>query len=193
MKKFALLALGLVWCTFQITAQTRPIMGYDLVTWGSSVADVRKAYSIGDDIASIPDTAEPIIVTITQNNVSDSIKQRIFMFNNNKLYRVAVDYKSTSDGTKQNLLGVLENKFSRRTNFNIDTGTEYLMFQAVQYTQETHEFGRYSPDLLVELIHTVYSVGFEKDTNNLLGQNGLVVRYTWKKFRDEYQASKLGL
>jgi hypothetical protein len=35
--------------------------------------------------------------------------------------------------------------------------------------------------------------GYEKDTRNLLGQNQLAVCYTWKKFRDEYQASKLGL
>jgi hypothetical protein len=57
----------------------------------------------------------------------------------------------------------------------------------------TYVYGRYSPDLVVELIHNVVYAEFEKDTNNLLGQNYILVQYTWKKFRDEYQASKLGL
>jgi hypothetical protein len=175
-------------------AQTKPIIGYDKVPWGSSVADVRKAYNIGNEIpAAVDPNNDPNLIKMTQKNVSDSIKSRTFIFNGDKLYRVWVYYKDTSDGTAQNLQNVLINRFGNRTDYNMDTGTTYLMFQQLRYTKETSVFGKYSPDLVVELIHTVIYAGYEKDTNNLLGQNALAVCYTWKKFRDEYQASKLGL
>jgi hypothetical protein len=67
------------------------------------------------------------------------------------------------------------------------------MFERLNYTEETSTFGKYSPNLVVELIQRVAYARSEKDSKNLLGQNYLWVVYTWKKFRDEYQAYILGL
>jgi hypothetical protein len=179
-------------------------MGYDQVQWGASIADVRRIYSIGEDIvlnsksAFYSQSTDPNVATLVQTNVSDSILERVFYFNkwqanDYRLYRVWVTYRDTSDSTAQNLQSVLVSRFGNRTDYDIQTGTTYLMFQQLSYTKEIYTFGRYSPELVVELIHTVIYAGYEKDTNNLLGQNALQVCYTWKKFRDEYQASRLGL
>jgi hypothetical protein len=177
----------------QIIAQTRPIMGYDKVAWGSTEAQVREIYGIGSEATHILDQSDSKMYRIVQKNVSDTITERGFWFIDDTLYRVYVQYKDTSDATAENLQSVLINRFGDRTDYNMDTGTTYLMFQQLRYTTETSIYGRYAPELVVELIHTVIYAGYEKDTNNLLGQNSLIVRYTWKKFRDEYQASKLGL
>jgi hypothetical protein len=114
------------------------------------------------------------MATIRQETASDSIEAREFMFIDWKLYRVWVYYKDTSDGTAQNLQNVLVNRFGNRSDYDRDRGTTYFMFQQLKYTKETSTFGRYSPDLVVELIHVVMYAGYEKDTNNLLGQNQLV-------------------
>jgi hypothetical protein len=175
-------------------AQARPVMGYDKVLWGASVDDVRRAYEIGNKIELQESRENPgRIFILIQPNVSDTIESRDFRFLDGKLYRVWVTYKDTSNATVQNLQNVLINRFGNRTDYDMDTGTTYLMFQQLNYIQETITFGRYSPDLVVDLIHYVVYAGYEKDTRNLLGQNRLQVCYTWKKLRDEYQASKLGL
>jgi hypothetical protein len=194
MKKvdFLIILLGLTF-SLQLMAQAKPIMGYDKVAWGSTEAQVREAYGIGPEATHILDQNDKNMYRIVQKNVSDTISERGFWFIDNKLYRVYVEYEDTKDGNVQNLLSVLENRFGRRTDYDIQRGTTTLMFQRVNYTTETNTFGQYSPELFIELIHTVLYAGLEKDTNNLLGQNSLIVRYTWKKFRDDYQASRLGL
>lgn len=193
-RKNSLVIFGLFLVSMPVLAQSRLLMGYDKVPWGSTGQNVRDAYGLSDDIPLQPHEEDPERVSfLKQINVSDSIKSRTFMFIDGKLYRVWVYYNDTSDATAKNLQNILINRFGNRTDYDIDTGTTYLMFQQLRYTQETSTFGQYSPDLVVELIHTVIYAGYEKDTNNLLGQNQLVVCYTWKKFRDEYQASKLGL
>jgi hypothetical protein len=192
-EKVYFIVLVVTFVSAQVMAQSRPIMGYDQVAFGSSVQTVRTTYNIGDTIVLEPAANDTNIMVLKQTNVSDTIQERQFMFNGDKLYRVWVIYKDTSDTTAQNLQSVLANRFGNRTDYNMDTGTTYLMFQQLRYTQETSTFGRYSPELVVELIHTVVYAGYEKDVNNLLGQNSLRICYTWKKFRDEYQASKLGL
>ncbi|MDR0599697.1 MAG: hypothetical protein LBG84_06425 [Treponema sp.] len=192
-RTIAFVVFGLFMVSMQVVAQSKPIMGYDKVPWGASVADVRRAYSISDDVVLKTNDEDANLKQLFQDNVTDSIKQRIFNFIDGKLYRVSVLYKDPSDSNEKNLESILVNRFGRQTNYDIQTGTEYLMFQPINYTATTKEFGQYSPELVVDLIHLVYSAGFERDTNNLLGQNQLLVRYTWKKFRDEYQASKLGL
>jgi hypothetical protein len=194
MKKASFLIIfSMLLLSVQVMAQTGPIMGYDLVPWGTSVADVRRAYNIGDDIRIRPAQDDPNVGQLVQINVSDAIEFRSFMFNGDKLYRVVVSYKDTSDNTVQNLLSIIENRFGRRTDYDIKRGTATVAFQQLNYAEETSTFGTYSPNLVVELLHRVYYAGLEKDTNNLLGQNYLFVQYTWKKFRDEYQASRLGL
>jgi hypothetical protein len=184
MKKYIFVVFVATFVSAQVMAQSRPIMGYDQVAWGSSAQTVRITYSIGDTIVLEPAVDDANIMVVKQTNVSDTIRERQFMFNGDKLYRVWVFYKDTSDTTAQNLQRLLANRFGNRTYYNMNTEPTYL---------ETSTFGRYSPELIVELIHIVIYAGYEKDVNNLLGQNSLNVCYTWKRFHDEYQASKLGL
>jgi hypothetical protein len=194
MKKTILLAsLGLLMVSSYLAAQPKPIMGYDKVKWGTSVADVRKVYNISDSVPLTVDEQDSNLHYIIQDGISNSISQRKFYFKDDKLYRVWVIYKDTSDANAKNLFSVIVNSFGNRTDYDISNGSTYYMFQQLKYIQETSTFGKYSPDLVVELLHIIFYNGYEKDVNNLLGQNSLRVCYTWKKFRDEYQASKLGL
>jgi hypothetical protein len=193
-KTFFHIFFWLLVVSVQVMAQSKPIMGYDKVTWGTSEKIVRETYSIGPDILTEKDKNDPNIYVLKQQNVSDTITERGFWFNEDKLYRVYVEYKDWSSNTMQNLQNILENRFGSRTGFDTDMQQTMLAFQTVYYKTTISEFGKYSPDLLVELIQGVlYTSSMEMDSMNLLGQNSLVVRYTWKKYRDEYQASKLGL
>jgi len=190
MKKTILLAtLGLLMVSSYLEAQPKPIMGYDKVKWGTSVADVRKVYNISDSVPLMVDEQDSNLHYIIQDGISNSISWRKFYFKNDKLYRVWVAYKDTSDANAKNLFSVIVNNFGNRTDYDISSGSTYNL----TYIQETSTFGKYSPDLVVELFHTIFYYMYEKDVNNILGQNSLMVCYTWKKFRDEYQASKLGL
>jgi hypothetical protein len=174
-------------------AQSAPIIGYDRVEWGVSVEAVRQAYSIPSSVELRVYTQDHNIRYLVQENISESIKRREFNFIEDKLYSVEVYYNNTSDSTAGDLLSILTNRFGNRTDFDIETGTTTVMFQRVNFTRERSTFGRYSPDLVVEMVHYVIYAGIEKDTRNLLGQNQLYVVYRWKKFRDEYQSSRLGL
>jgi hypothetical protein len=149
-------------------AQSKPIMGYDKLKWGASVEDVRKTYGIGNDVSLVEDE-DPNIARLIQKDVSESITKREFLFNkwgsnNYKLYRVWVTYKG-GDGVVQNLVNLLTSKFGKVTDQGdwVD-GTRFI---GTEYT-----FGKYSPELVVEL----------------LGSNSPTVCYTWKKFRDNYNA-----
>jgi hypothetical protein len=80
MRNFCVILFGIGFVSL-IYSQTRPIIGYDKVAWGSSVEDIRKAYDIGEDI-ELTDIFvwgnDPNIQIIEQENVSDSISRRIF-------------------------------------------------------------------------------------------------------------------
>ena len=167
MKKVALVfAFGLIIYS-HIYAQTRPIMGYDQVEWGVSVEDVRRIYNIGNEILLLESADNPgRIFRLIEENVSDSIRERHFMFLDEKLYRVTVIYRNTSDTVRNDLRNILTNRFGNQTGFNT-VGNRISI-----------EFGRYSPDLVVELEY---------------GPGVLWVTYTWKQLRDEFQASRLGL
>jgi len=108
----------------QTFAQSQPIMGYDKVKWGASVLDVRKAYNLGNSYV-LQERYEnnPDIAALIQKNVSDSIKERIFLFNkwkgNYQLYRVWVEY--LDDSTAQNLKTGLANRYGERTDFKKDS------------------------------------------------------------------------
>jgi hypothetical protein len=189
-KKVVFTTLVILVTSVRSMAQSGPIMGYDQVTWGSSVQAVRSTYNI----ALEPAADDANIMVLKQNDVSNSIKECQFMFNGDRLYRVWIFYKDWSDSTKNNLQSVLENRFGGATNFDTKTQQTMLAFQIVCYRTNTIVFGKYSPDLYIEMIQGVlHTSSWEMDTMNLLGQNQLSVCYTWKKFRDEYQASKLGL
>jgi hypothetical protein len=184
----------LVISTQLVVAQSKPFTGYDKVGWGVSVNTVREVYSIGESIQAVVSEEDENIVTLTQENISDAIIKRQFLFNGDKLYRVWVYYKDINDNTEKSLQDILKNRYGYPTDFDTKMERSSLMFQTVYVNLRSTIYGKFVPDILVELMYLWISMpNGEKDTNNLLGQNSLAVCYTWKKFRDEYQASKLGL
>ena len=171
--------LGFLAVSVYVPAQTKPIMGYDKVAWGASVAEVRKVYSIGEEIPVKVSSTDSNIMQLIQENVSDSISERWFMFNNynsseHKLYRVTVEYKDSSDAAVETLKNLVASRYGKQTNTRIDTSSSGV--------STIYIFGSYAPDLEVHIDHTTYFKGYKN----------VDVVYTWKKFRDEYQASKLG-
>jgi hypothetical protein len=179
MKKMVLMVIFGLLVYGQAFAQSEPIMGYDTLKWGSSVLDVRKAYNLGNRYVLQENyNKDPNVAILIQNNVSDSIRERHFLFNKWKgdyqLYRVWVYYRDAR--TVQNLQTGLTNRFGERTNYKKDE-EGYLDSSDESFTST---FGKYSPELVVELIYT------ESYYLNIPDQ--LEVCYTWKKFRDEYQA-----
>jgi len=217
MKKIVLMVVfGLMIC-LNCFAQSRPIMGYDQVQWGASVNTVRRAYNLGTNVVLQENyNNEQHIAALVQENVSGSILKRTFLFNNWKgsyqLYRVWVDYRDSSDAATQNVLSLLTNSFGYITNFY---KPEYLSRRNLPLNQEISVFGRYSPELDVELIiqtevliltssGTVYAGEITADFIDSIfsgahfrrtgehfymgEQKQLMVCYTWTKFRNEYQA-----
>ena len=202
MKKYCLTAVFVFGVLFQAYAQTKPFIGYDKVAFGTSVDDVRKAYNLGNDIVLQIDSDDPNIARLTQKDVSESIRTRQFLFNkwktgNYQLYRVAVWFEDNSDNNLRNITSVFESRYGRETDFN----SKYQEY----YTEKTTIFGRFAPDIEIELLHrrqNDYAI-----LNDIIGSalalafmgmdvsdlNFIRVYYTWKGFRDEYQASKLGL
>lgn len=185
-KAIFLVTLGLLVVSSYLAAQPKPFIGYDKVAWGVSVADVRKAYSIGEDIAVDVDEEEPNIVSLDQQNISDSISKRQFIFNGDKLYRVVITYNNGSDATQSQLKTLLEQRYGTATGINFQSGNAGNFFLSIPYNDTINTFGKFAPDIEVQLIQRNYSrsTGLPPD---------IYVYYTWKKFRDEYQASKLGL
>jgi len=195
MKKTVLMVIYGLLVYGQTFAQSEPIMGYDKVKWGASVLDVRKAYNLGNSVPLQENygNQDVNVAALEQKNVSDSIKQRTFMFNkwkgNYQLYRVWVIY--WDDSTVQNLLTGLTSRFGESTDIDRDSeggGVALIV-------RDTLTFGKYAPELVVELFHTYGSGAFMTDANgNFMGNLGrtvsdpLQVCYTWKKFRDEYQS-----
>ena len=196
---FGLLVYG------QTFAQSQPIMGYDKVKWGASVLDVRKAYNLGNSyVLEERYDNNPDAAALTQKNVSDSIKQRVFIFNkwkgNYQLYRVWVEY--WDDSTVRNLQTGLSSRFGDRTDFKNNSEHQFNNYYIYQ---DVSTFGKYSPELVVELFHTYTNwaggggLVIHDGSGNVLMNLGsddvginiptpLQVCYTWKKFRDEYQA-----
>jgi hypothetical protein len=185
-----------VFVALQVMAQSRLFTGYDRVDWGSTEAQVREIYGIAPEVTHILDQNDRNKYCIIQKNISETITERGFWFIDDILYHVYVQYKDINETTANNLKSVLENKYgSSRTSTNTRSGRSALLNnQTYRITTRTTTLDRYSPDILVEIIFTVFSLqsGWT-DTDNVLGENQLVVRYTWKIFHDEYQASRLGL
>jgi hypothetical protein len=176
------LILGVI-AIFPVMAQSKPFIGYDKAAWGISEKEVRQLYSFGDDIKTTVYEQEPNIVWIDQENVSNTIKVRRFYFNGGKLYRVRVTYKDGSDATKNSLKNLLEQRYGSQTDIVIQSGD---MVASIPYTESVAVFGKFSPEIEVQLIQRNYGyrTGFSPD---------IEVYYTWKKFRDDYEASKMGL
>jgi len=191
MKKMVLVVFFGLLFFGQIFAQSSPIMGYDQVKWGASVLDVRKAYNLGNSYVLQENFNQDVnIASLVQKNVSDVIKERQFLFNKWKgqyqLYRVWVTY--WDDSTAQNLKTGLANRYGERTDLKRDS------HERLEVWKETITFGKYSPELIVELFHAYpkqddfYIPGLGTLKTVMDGVIPLQVCYTWKKLRDEYQA-----
>jgi hypothetical protein len=154
--------------------QGKPFIGYDKVAWGVSVNKVRQTYSIGEDVKLISVDNDPNIAILVQENISDSIRCRLFVLNNDKLYRVIVGYNDNvrPDDTVRLLKTQLEQRFGKAT--DSDNGDIIAQFE------------QYAPDIEVHLQWANLSL-YINDTKPYIS-----VWYTWKKFRDEYLSSKLG-
>jgi hypothetical protein len=194
MRKMLLLVFFSLLVCGQIFAQSEPIMGYDQVKWGASVNDVRKAFNVGNNIVLQESYGgDPNSALLEQKNVSESIEERSFAFNkykgNYQLYRVTVTYKDASNRTMQNLKNLLENKYGGVTDTDRNSESSIQMHNGAAYlfeeVQNEYIFGKYSPELVIVLYHTLYgNVG----GSAAYQPTGLIVQYTWKKFRDEYRA-----
>ena len=150
-----------------LVAQSTPIMGYDLVTWGASVASVRRIYNIEQNIPVQVSASDPNISLLRHEIISNTISHRIFWFHNDELYSVTVVYKDSSS-MLLNLQSAIKNNFGIATDYKKNGFDERFIF------------GKYSPELIVT-IHHVSNINY------------LAVMYTWEKFINEYRASKVEL
>ena len=175
--------------------QSEPIMGYDQIRWGASVNDVRRAYNFGNNIALQQNYENnPDIAALVQENVSESIAERLFLFNkwganDYRLYRVWVTYRNNSV-TLQNLISGLTSRFGNSTDHNRVTGN-CVNGTTSRDTTETFVFGQYSPELVVELIQTRCQHMLDMNTFSIIDINYLQVCYTWKTFRDRYNSRNI--
>jgi hypothetical protein len=151
-------------------------MGYDKVIWGTSIQDVRKAYGISDSVETIPVIGSTYMVNLVQEYESDSIERRVFRFLNNKLCTVIVSYKIPSVSI-EDLLTALKGKFGE--------STDYEDYKGNTITMEYIIFGKYSPELVVNLTRVYWTYNMEETERN--------VWYIDQKSIDEYEASKVEL
>ena len=181
--------------------QSGPVMGYDKIKWGSSITNVREAYNLGDEVPLYQDSDDPNIVFLQQENISENIERREFYFNkwnakDYQLYRVWVIYSETKNqNVIYDLNNMLQQYFGQITNTWEENPEVKNMpfFGGVTYIKNiTHViYGTYSPELEVELIN-------ERTGGQALGMTQQArdvnkVCYTWKRYRDAYRASQLGL
>jgi hypothetical protein len=167
-----------------LSAQVKPFTGYDKAAWGVSEQSVRQLYSIADDVTAQIDNNDSNITILKQNGVSDNIYKREFFFNSNKLYRVIIEYYSGNDAVFSQLKGLLEQRYGTSTGIDYQTGETGSLFFSVSHRDNIYIFGKFAPDIEVKLIQRKYYASFPPN---------IFIYYTWKKFHDEYQASKLGL
>jgi tetratricopeptide (TPR) repeat protein len=186
--------------------KSRPVMGYDNIPWGASVEKVKEAYNLGPDFVLNQAEDDPNIATLVVSYTEGNITQKQFMFNKwkdnkYKLYRVWVYYAEEKDGQNivTSLNTMLQEAFGGVTNTWTEDGGgmqySYGAISSASSSVTTHViYGTYAPNLEVELIN-------ERRTGS--GGLGIFVSthtadrnsvcYTWKKFRDSYQAVKIGL
>jgi hypothetical protein len=156
-------------------AQNTPFIGYDKAPWGSSVDAVRRTYQIGENITLTIDESDPNLQYLLQTNVSSSIKERKFYFLNDKLYRVWVMYYDASDSALIALRNALQNRYGVPSEYDANSSIDSFNVYFDHYS-----FNKFVPDIEVALLR-------------LYRNSDLRICYTWKRFRDEYQRSKIDL
>jgi hypothetical protein len=197
MKKLGFIGIVFFCAGFQLIAQSKPFIGYDKVAWGSSIDDVRKAYGIGNDIKEEVSEEDENIVTLTQYG---NVPVRRFFFNQGKLYRVCVIYNDekgeSTNKNQEDLLRSLKTAIVQRYGNQTETDHKSWTHQPtlgpygpVLFNQAITIYGKFAPDIEVTILYTVATTSYPIQTT----MSGIEVYYTWKKFRDEYQASKLKL
>lgn len=196
MKRTVFIAGMVLLFGLRIGAQSKPFIGYDKVPWGASVTDVRTAFGIADTIQAEIDKDDKNITRLAQTN--GGVK-REFLFNGGKLYRVWVFYnngefvKNPQTDLLQSLKTALAQRYGNPTNTTSREwdSTEFVGFTEVTYyyTENYTFYGKFAPDIEVELQY------LKGDAFYPIRVTAYQIRvcYTWKKFRDEYQASKLQL
>jgi hypothetical protein len=179
MKKYILIVFTVLLLSNCAKTQSKPIMGYDFVLWGSSFATVRYVYNIGQEIQLAHSINEPDTYKLIQENISENIKNRTFIFFGGKLHQVYVLYNDSSDDNLQNIKTELKNKFGDITDYN-----ESLLhlIDNSKLLVKTFVFGQYSPELTIQLVHSI-----DRQTNVV---DGLAVVYYWEKGINEYMASR---
>jgi len=186
-------------------AQSTPVMGYEQVEWGASVEDVRMAFNLGEDV---PLDENPRYIggyylsynlnnhaVLMQRYVSEGILlTRDFVFNNLKngeyqLYRVVVGFMIHSEDEDayndaynivKNWLDMLADMFGDVTK-RFSCSVASFGFNGM--LPDTYEFGKHSPELLVELLH-VHS--YNNGVYNRMGSHTIEIRYTWESFEQEF-------
>ena len=173
MKKIFFLVF-IVLATLSCTAiKSTTNMGYDLVSWGSSVSTVKDVYNIGSEIQLIPSKDTLDILELKQVNISDNMYNRTFVFFDNKLVMVIVVYNDESYNNLLNLQAEFENKFGNITNEEEDLNDNSIT--------RTISFGQYSPELFVKISYLL--------DHNLNINGGIIVTYYWEKGMYEYLTS----
>jgi hypothetical protein len=99
---------------------------------------------------------------------------------------VWVYYQNGSDSNHDTLRSLLEQRYGDLTDFNVQSGNTGNIFFYTSYIDYISVFGEFAPDVEVQLIH-------RKGSFSGIDISEISMVYTWKKFRDEYLASKLGL
>jgi hypothetical protein len=196
-KLISLVVFGLLLVSMQVTAQPKPFIGYDKVAWGASVADVRKAYSIGEDIAVEADENEPNIAILLQEQVSNTIEQRIFFFIGDKLASVMDNYKDGSEATLNQLKALLEQRYGMATDTKSESGSIGNIYVNFPYEDTTIIFGKFAPEIEVQLFQRKLKMNIALN-NTGIGSNVIQVNYNWRKFVEDYfvedyKASNSGL
>ena len=203
-KKLLVIIFGLTIIAYA-HAQSTPVMGYEQVEWGASVEDVRRAFDLGEDV---PLEENPSYIgghylsynlnnhaVLWQKYVSEGVLlTRHFVFNNLKngeyqLYRVVVGFMIHSEDEDayndaynivKNWLDMLADMFGDITKqFYCDV----ISFGFKGRSPKTFEFGKRSPELLVELLH-VDSYNFE--AVRMSSHHTIEIRYTWESFNQKF-------
>lgn len=197
---------GILCVPFWGFTQAKPFIGYDKVAWGASIDDVRKAYGIGTEVQAETSEEDENIVTLHQGG--SPVRQ--FLFNQGKLYRVWVLYgDEEGEMTDKNLSELslqLKNALTQRygpqtdskeRNWSHSQNFMNLGPAIIRYTKRTTTYGKFAPDIEVTMAYTTGEGTFPPMPAFIPPpakyMYAIAVCYTWKKFRDAYEASKLKL
>jgi len=191
--------------------------GYDQVKFGSSTEKVKKTYNITGGIYREENDSAEGVTRLKQENISDSITERTFLFHNNKLYRVWVTYSNNIDKNilSSTLTNTLKEKYGdynetlwkseqtiteiqrvpRTTSIPMPVkriGAVSGLYVTDRYVMQSQT---YYEDVPITTTKTVYNYSrfFNKYSPNIevelqYGETfNTIVCYTWKKERDKFK------